>query len=241
MELVSDTFETYTSKPFLSRSQIVDALRSPSYYFKRHISKQLKFEPTPAMLKGILLHKAILEPETFDKLVVVQPEFGDMRTTKNREEKQNWIKTINSENIIVTTDEMIEIENFRNVANAIGIFNGGLAELSCYSNNRKGRFDYLKNGIIYDLKITGDASLQGFTESAKLFRYDIQAAFYLQLVNEPGARFKFVNFEKKTYEYSITEFSQETLERARLDIANATSIIESESWNKSYGEHTISC
>lgn len=240
MQFVQDTFEEYSAKELLSRAKIIDALKSPSLYFKRHIIKQFKQEATPAMLKGILLHKAILEPEEFDSLAIMQPDFGDLRSPANRKIKQDWMASLEPQRIILTPDDLIEIENFRNVTNKLGIFNNGKAEISCYSDTAKARFDYVTDDTIYDLKFVSDASQQGFIESAKMFRYDIQAAFYLQLFGKPNAKFKFVNLEKKTYEFSITEFSPVTLNNALLDISKAQSIIQSQNWNDSYGEHIIS-
>jgi exodeoxyribonuclease VIII len=88
----------------------------------------------------------------------------------------------------------------------------------------KARFDCITNGgTIVDLKTTDDASYWGFRRAVKKYRYDLQAAWYLNAARRCGIdpyRFVFIAVEKAP-PYAVAAY-----ELAWIDIEAADAHID---------------
>lgn len=84
---------------------------------------------------------------------------------------------------------------------------------------RRARFDCLGPDFIGDLKSTRDASPEAFTRDVVNFRYQMQAAWYLDLaesLGHPALGFAFVAVEKKPpYFPAVYELDEEALDLGR--------------------------
>ena len=78
-------------------------------------------------------------------------------------------------------------------------------------------------GIVVDLKTTRDASPAGFKKSVRMFRYDVQAAWYLDGVNKGFAKgeemfttFIFIAVEKEPpYGVAVYQLDEDDVQKGR--------------------------
>jgi exodeoxyribonuclease VIII len=168
--------------------------RSPLHFWDRFINPdRVPFEPTPAMKLGTLAHCAILEPEEFDKRYIVVPE-GINRTTK--EGKQLWA------DLLATGREPVKSETWYQVLGmAQAVMRHPLYALIRDAVKEKPLFwqckdtgvqcralpdvliapcDAWPNGLILDLKTTGDIAPETFARRVWDGDMLIQAGYYSQ-------------------------------------------------------------
>jgi exodeoxyribonuclease VIII len=183
---VQMTSEEYHANPAIGSSSIKELLVSPMHY-KYAIDNPT--EPTPAMRFGTAVHTAILEPETFQSRVVVEPKFEG---TGSRAKKEEW-RLLNEGKQIVTSDQMADLllilKSLKGHDLARKLLSGGHAEQSYFDIcpdtglARKARADFLKDEhTIIDVKTTASAKPEDFAKSIANFGYHISAAYYLDVV-----------------------------------------------------------
>ncbi|MCK5439688.1 MAG: PD-(D/E)XK nuclease-like domain-containing protein, partial [Gemmatimonadetes bacterium] len=156
----------------LSRSGIVDLLRSPAHYYARHRAEGRKeMKSTPAMQFGIRVHMAVLEPVKFATTYQVGP---DVKSKASRE----WKDAVADH----TTVELIkpaDIAKVRGIMESVfshpAVKGGGLldgrAEVSYFwtddGREYRVRPDMVTHdGMVIDLKTTGDASYETYHKHA---------------------------------------------------------------------------
>lgn len=127
----------------------------------------------------------------------------------------------------------------------------GQAELSVYWNDSETgalcrcRPDYWRqDDLLVDLKTTEDASPEGFSKSIANYRYDVQAAYYLDGVNQATGRkprqFVFIAVEKKPpYAVGVYTLDAETLMLGRAqyqsDLLKYSVCLANDNW-PGYGD-----
>ncbi len=127
----------------------------------------------------------------------------------------------------------------------------GQAELSVYWNDTETcalcrcRPDYWRqDDLLVDLKTTEDASPEGFSKSIANYRYDVQAAYYLDGVNQATGRkprqFVFIAVEKKPpYAVGVYTLDAETLMLGRAqyqaDLRHYAECVANDNW-PGYGD-----
>jgi exodeoxyribonuclease VIII len=175
--------------------------RTPAH-FKAYIDGLLKTETTPAMRLGQMIHRAILEPDALE--VSVKPEGLNLSTKEGREWKAAQIKTV------ITQDEYATITGMRDSVHAHPavkrVLDDARTEVSLFANGedgvlRKARIDALPEGgnVIVDIKSCQSADPDMMAKSVASYRYDVQAAYYLDLCALLGldkSEFLFVCVEK---------------------------------------------
>lgn len=146
------------------------------------------FEQTPSMLLGSVVHKLVLEPETFDNSYVALPAGIDKRTKAGKEAWNKLEATLNGRTLIKA--ELVEhaqlvADSVRSHETAGEYLHTGQAEVSCLWQDQehnfpcKSRFDFLNSDdVIVDLKTTQDASPDEFVKSIYKYGYYRQAAMY---------------------------------------------------------------
>jgi exodeoxyribonuclease VIII len=222
----------------VSKSQLVYALKS-ALHFKDYTLSEGK-EPTLSMIKGTVLHEIMLNkvtPNQLEKLYAIIPEGIDMRTKAGKE----W-KADNEGKPIIKTEDVkdcmrmafqIALDEF-----SIRLFTAkGRSELSVFVYDeehdltRAIRVDRLPNegSVVVDLKTSMDASPEGFERAVRQFRYDMQAAYYLDTLAMAGIKrtgFIFVVVENQapfaTANYILSE---EKLEIGRQDYKRALKVV----------------
>jgi exodeoxyribonuclease VIII len=182
--------------------------RSPAHYYARINAPAIT--PTPAMVFGTLLHRAVLEPEKLAGSFAVKPSDMDFRSKDGKAWRDSQTLPIIDEDqatdldaaankvmahkyassILANTEKEVSVFKWRNL--------GGDLLL-------KGRLDAVaedENGYttIIDIKTTEDASQSAFAKSIANFGYAEQAAYYMDLI---GASFFIFIAVEKTAPYEI--------------------------------------
>lgn len=181
-------------------------------------------EPTDAMQFGTVVHSALLQPETMDK-VAVKPAGLDMRTKLGKD----WAEA-NSDRTILSSDRMNAVK--RMVDNvwkhpiAKRLLTGSDFERSLFAEDangtlRKGRLDVLTKAgnILPDVKTCESAAPDDFEKSVVNYRYMVQAAYYLDLCELVGIqreKFCFICVEKSApYCVAVHELDADVIEWGR--------------------------
>jgi len=243
----------------LSASGIKQLLRSPLHYRTwRDTPKQ----PTDAMKFGTVFHAALLEPHTLDSVCVALPEeVPDGRTTVGKEfRKQFAAQSVGR--IVITHAQRVSIDAMvDSVAQhdtAYGLLSGPLLveptllwqepiihdSLSRFP--AKARLDALAKdfAFILDVKTTVDASKESFARTIWNYRYDIQAAWYLDAVTTtldvmPHSYLWLAIESEPPYACALYRADRSILDRAAHDIRKATAqyvaCIDSGTW-RGYSE-----
>jgi hypothetical protein len=221
----------YHSHPALSRSDILNLLRSPMHY--KYSKTVKKDHQTDAMLYGSAVHDAILLPHIFENDYSFEPEL-DKRTTEGKKQFEYWLGNCGNRVIIPKKFKMQDILAIKNaVYDAIGpILNNSKKEISLFYDldvgmqlNCKIRPDILQvnetEAIIYDIKTTDDASPEAFVKSIHSYQYHMQAAWYIGGVqscyNDIPTRFIFIAVEKEA-PYGVAMYE---LDDAWINYANS--------------------
>lgn len=193
---------------YVSNSHLGYFERSPAHY-REAVLRADPPEPTPAMRLGSILHKMILEPDTFFEQYAEMPEGSPRRPTdRQRFAKKpspetvfavEWWDAFERDNVnkeIVTSDE---VKQARAISEAIrtnpaigGFFKDGLAEQTYVAEHPatglklKCRPDWIVERddvfVVIDLKSTVDARPFPFQRSAWNYGYFRQAAFYCDVI-----------------------------------------------------------
>lgn len=203
------TNEEYHADPAFSKSDLDAAAKSGKHLYDKLFGP--KRESTPAFDFGTAFHAAALPGEDFDQVAARMPD-GLKKTTKEGKafmaEHKGKILLNNSD--AYALDQMMLSMSEHPVAR--GLLNGGWqgkSEQSYFAVDPetgldvKCRPDFILNdgSLIIDLKTTLDASPKGFQRSLVSYRYYVQAAFYMDVVEmATGTRplaFLFIACEKQ--------------------------------------------
>ena len=236
----------YHRKIGLSKSGLVNFLKSPEYYQWR---LQNPTDPTPAMKLGTHVHTRILEPTRHRETYIVAPAIN--KRTKAGKAEWAEFQAANEGKEIVTQDEMDIVnamaESVGRSETASALLSGGTAEQSVFWNDPvhgflcKCRPDYLnpKYEVIIDLKTTNDISPEAFSKSVANFKYHFQAVHYLAgceavMPGQYGA-FIFVCVEsKEPYPVAVYVLDQESLNLAEVEmeplLSRYAQCVETDTW-----------
>jgi exodeoxyribonuclease VIII len=195
----------YHAAEGLSKSGLDKFKRSPMHY-KHWLTE--KPEPTEAMRIGSLVHMAVFEPIRFTGSTAVAP-IVDRRTKDGKLAYEMFTKE-NAGKEIISADDVLMIKDIVSAINnhraASKLLKTGQAEVSVFAKCPitdilcKGRFDFITDDCIVDLKTTEDASPAQFGVSVMRYRYMTQAAHYLFLADQIGLKinkFIFIAVEKE--------------------------------------------
>lgn len=185
--------EEYFAWDAVSNSKLNLLKRSPRHY-------QHGFnEPTDAMLLGTLVHSGVLEPLSIAKRYVFMPEYAKHPENKTKSGDRSFASTtdfvkkmeesfrqLNFDKEIVTEAQYNVMVGMASALTenetAKHLFRDGKSEVCVVWNDEetglrcKARADWLKPGIMVDLKTTDDASK--FERSIVTYGYHRQMAFY---------------------------------------------------------------
>jgi len=191
--------------------------RTPAH-FKAKLDGLIPDEQTPAMRLGQMIHRAILEPDALE--ISVKPEGLNLSTKEGREWKAAQTKTI------ITQDEYETIKGMRDSVHTHPAVKRVLAnaktEVSLFASAedgvlRKARIDALPEGgnVIVDIKSCQSADPDIMAKSVVSYRYDVQAAYYLDLCALLGldkSEFLFVCVEKQPpYAVAVYALDQDAI------------------------------
>lgn len=233
--------------PGISQSHLKQILKSP-----RHYQHWLK-EPdtaTPAMDFGSLCHVAILEPQTFHKRILTWPkEILDRNGKPGVVQMREEFRAAHPGKIIIDADQISkvsEIVEFVYSQERASDLLSGLFEKTFFWKSSHGPLCKAKpdcinteRRMILDLKITQDASLNGFRRTLSQLQYYLQAAFYLDGINEALKKktvdkFVFINVEhdpkasdfRSSLDISYIELGGASLDLGRMEADSAIRLIQ---------------
>jgi len=178
---------------------IYDKMPEKEYFAADAISKSLlsrmdcpaklnqPFKETPSMFTGSMAHKAILEPNDFDKCYIVAPAIN--KRTKAGKEEWAEFEAANASKLVITSEQydmaMAMQKAIKSHPMASKLLKDGVAEQSHFWKDEntselcKCRADYVRNdGVIVDLKTTVNASPSEFARTCAKFKYHWQDAWY---------------------------------------------------------------
>ena len=203
------TEKEYRSHPAISRSELWKISESP---LKFKYYKDNPPPPTPSLVFGQILHKLVLQPESFAEEFDVIPEV-DRRTKEGKQKYDEFIGNL-GERTAITPDEFVKATEMSQAIMAEPLakklLSGGEKEKVFFWNDDltgeqcKCRVDCINTSfsqpIIVDIKTTGDASSEGFMKSAINYGYDFQSAMYTDGVKHNISQqpiFVFIAVEKE--------------------------------------------
>ncbi len=174
----------YHAHPAVSKSDLDLINRSPLHFIT---AKKYPAEPTESLLLGSVVHKLVLEPDTFSEEFAAAPEIN--RRTKSGKAEFEAFMQENAGKTVISADmydrSLTIADSVRKHPVAAKLLSGGQAEQSFFWTDRetgvqcKCRPDYLRDKLVIDLKTTSDASPEAFEKSACSYRYHVQAWWYL--------------------------------------------------------------
>ena len=226
-------FQKYLDLPdYLHSSDLKLLQQSVNHWLNKR-----SYPETKALILGSLGHTMVLEMDKLTERYLVMPKV-DARTKKGKEQKMLAEEQANNEGKILISQEDFTSalgwrENIQNnpVTSNVFMKSKGQNEVSGFFKHpdfedTKGAFRVDKllpdQMIAIDLKIMLSAHPYAFMSSVKKFRYDIQAAWYidgLKAITGDTYDFLFVVCEKSSPNNVQTyRLSEETLEHARDDI-----------------------
>jgi exodeoxyribonuclease VIII len=222
---------------------------SLAYY--KHSKSQIH-KPKSHYAIGTLLHTAVLEPEKFEGSYSIAPDC-EKRSNADKEiwrmseelaalENKVLVKQADLEEILRIRDSVFA---HRSASEAISC--GGIFEPSMYATDPetgillRARPDLVSNGnAIIDLKTTvfGGASKRSFSKTIARFRYDVQAAFYLDMLTlcqMPRETFVWIAVEKEPpYAVAVYYLDDKSIEAGRsqyrADLATYQEALNSGNW-----------
>ena len=203
--------------PGFSKSDLDLIHRSIAHY---QAAKAQPQEPTPALRMGAAIHTAVLEPAEFEARYISAPKGIDRRT---KEGKATWaeFEAAAGGREILSGEDMAEILRIRDsvLSHPIAsqMLTGGYAEHSIFWEDLereqllKCRPDYLRaDGVVIDLKTTGDARFDAFQRSIVNYRYHVQGAMLLDGVGSvaPADYVVFIAVEKEA-PYAVAVYAMD--------------------------------
>lgn len=208
-------FEDYHAVEAISASGLRLFARSPWHYRNR-----VQIKPTRPMLRGSLVHCAMLEPDAVAARYVFVPEDAPRRPTaaqwaakksnESSEAAKEWWRDFEqraSGRDIITADEFAmcqqQIAAIKREPGLRELFGAGRGEVSIFWIDRatrlycKARLDWMQTSgssvRIGELKSTRDESPAGFGRTAAAMKYELQRAHYVDAVKS-GAKLDLQDF-----------------------------------------------
>ena len=208
--------------------------RTPAHY-RAKVDGLIKDEQTPAMRLGQMIHRAILEWDSLDYVVRPEGKEGNFTTKEGKEWRDGQTKPI------ITADEYQTILGMRDSVNAHPAVKQVLAntrtEVSLFASGedgvlRKARIDALPEGgnVIVDIKSCQSADPDLMAKSVVAYRYDVQAAYYLDICKLLGidkSEFLFVCVEKQPpYAVAVYALDQDAISWGRMQYQRDLALIK---------------
>ncbi len=245
------SFKDYQAAKGVSKSMLdIIAEKTPAHLLEYMSSGE---DETEAMRFGTILHRALLEPDSYQGAFHVRPE-GLNFTTKDG---KAW-RDEHSDKPIITTPESNQISSMVDAVHthpfAKRLLAGARTEQNIFVEDgegtlRKSRLDALTEGnVIPDIKTCESASLDQFERSVSRYRYHVQAAYYLENCNLLGLEkdiFFFICVEKSPpYAVRCLQLMGEVINAGvmlyKRDLQIYRNCIESGQW-PAYGDGYEEC
>jgi len=215
------TNKDYHASPGINATSIKAGRKSP-LHMHCEMTKTVD-APTPAMVKGTLIHMAVLEPHRLDSEIVV----CDLnRNTKDLKA----LKAENPDAFFLKTSERKELDAIRDAAlandEAQHVLQEYDREVSLFWEGKYGkaraRFDCYSPNSIVDVKSTADINPKFLASTVGKYAYHVQAGWYdeghRQLNDDNEITFYFLWIESNPpYDVCVSELASESLALGRME------------------------
>lgn len=202
--------EYHGARALVSKSALDVFSRSPAHYLYYLDSGRLEDQgdanddPEP-LLVGSAFHSLVLEPMVFSRSYTMLPDFGDMRSSKNRAMRDGWL----SERPGVIGLKRAQWDMIHGMRESIfrhkklrRILENGRPEVTCAVIDpstglpRKCRWDWVSeiDGLGLDLKSARDGSPDRWRREAAQRRYHVQDAHYTETSKAAGLDIEVLGF-----------------------------------------------
>jgi len=234
--------ERYFAAAGVSKSMLdVLAEKTPAH-LKAYLEGEREKE-TAAMQFGTVLHRALLEPDSYEGGFYIRPD-GMKFTTK---EGKAWQEHFNDKPILTESEAnqvAAMVASVHTHPFAKRLLSGGICEQSIFvidgdGTLRKSRLDMLTAGtVIPDIKTCESASLDNFERNISRYRWHVQAAYYIdncKLAGIDKQTFFFIAVEKTPpYAVRCLQLDDESVAIGRTlyrrDLAIYRQCVESGIW-----------
>lgn len=215
-ELIYDLpMAKYKEIDALSKHQLDDINISIAYWQHR---KTVGIKPTSSMAFGSAFHDFVLLPDQFDSLWAISPKF-DLRKKEDKEAKAEFEKLTNGREIIdLDSMDRIKLMHDNLMAHqwASSLLYKTRNEVTginqCQGYTFKSRADAMTDDYILDIKTTFAVSFNEFKYEFFKYRYDVQAAAYLETFEMRGNPFYFIVCQSiAPYDVFVVRLSDERL------------------------------
>ena len=235
----------YHSIKALSNSGLSVLKRSPTEFYKRFVTGEMKGQESEAMLLGSAVHMLALEPERFDAQYIVLDGPINQTTKKpygrDTIKFRDWLDSLAIEpdrHVLISSEfaESLAIAKAFQAHPEIAAIMASRAEKLFESEyamlwveddgselDLKCKIDFVcpSERLIVDLKTTSDPSPYAWSWSAEDFGYHRQAAIYTDAMEAKyGQPFRFlfgVVRSKEPYEAAVYELDAESIQRGRVE------------------------
>lgn len=183
------------TKALISKSALDLFDRSPAHFHYAVHNPLPPEEPGDReehFIIGSAFHSYVLEPDVFAREFVVLPDFGDMRSSRNRAMRDKWLDDKHPGKDPLTARQMAVVNGmrdglYRNMRIRRALENGS-PEVTCAVRCphtgllRKCRWDWLSEaeGIAIDLKSARDGRPDIWRREAATRRYNVQDTYYTE-------------------------------------------------------------
>lgn len=203
----------YRAREGVSSTDLKHMVKSPAHF---RYWKDNPQEDTPALLFGRASHKYMLEKDDFFTEFAISPNI-DRRTKAGKEEYAKFLAKSKGKDII-SADDFQKIQEMHKALYStpfVAQLLGGEKELSFFLEDEetglmmKCRPDALVQvgdaHVLVDYKSTNDASSEAFMRSAISLNYDLQMAYYKDIMDKVTGHEHSVIFiaQEKTPPYAV--------------------------------------
>jgi exodeoxyribonuclease VIII len=236
--------ERYFAAAGVSKSMLDILAYGTPAHLKAYLESEAEKEETPAMRFGSIVHRALLEPETFADSFYVKPEELKYSTKDGK----LWKEEHGDRPVLDSTDYADlcgMLESVKSHPFAKRLIFGGVGEQAIFvvdstGTLRKSRLDLVTKGnVLPDVKIC-DAivTVEEFERRIHRYRYHVQAAYYLdncRLLGLDKQTFMFLILERRPpYLVRCLQLMPEVIEYGRKlyqrDLQLYRNCIESNEW-----------
>lgn len=233
--------EYHADSTAIGSGRLKTILKSPATFM--NMMTKPPVGPTEAFRFGRLVHLAILEPAKFRERVIVAPDFGDQRSSVNRNSKETWYKNVHPLNVVCDPEDHETLKGMMtallNHEHAFRLLKDGKTEISGYYRDPETgikcriRPDFLgfKLNVLVDLKTTRDCEMEEFSRACWQYRYDFQLAMYAEGVKQITGKapdYAIIIALEKTppYEIAVYTADEAMMERGMIDYRKALRLLK---------------
>lgn len=176
-------------RDYLSYSALKAFEKSPNHYLD-YVNR--KYEPSPAMQLGSLIHLLVLEPDKLEERYAVAPDVNK-RTKAGKEEYALFVQEAATREVIDAA-QLQEAQDIAEIVKAHPIASQALNSCKEFEKELTGEIfgypfkayaDAISENYVYDLKTARDGSPKEFLRASVNLGYHLQAAIYTELTGLP--------------------------------------------------------